>query len=72
MFNSVVIGRVVGVHIADSVIGTDGKVDIARIRPPARLGYMDYTSVTEVFEMRPAGTSEATLRGMSGRRPSGS
>lgn len=71
LFNSVVIGRVVGVHIADSVIGADGKVDIARIRPLARLGYMDYTSVTDIFEMRPAGTSEATLRGMSGGRPSG-
>jgi flavin reductase (DIM6/NTAB) family NADH-FMN oxidoreductase RutF len=69
MFNSVVIGRVVGVHIADSVIGPDGKIDIARVKPLARLGYMDYTSVTAVFEMRPAGTSEATLRGMSGGRP---
>jgi len=64
LFNSVVIGRVVGVHI-------DGKIDIARIRPLARLGYMDYTSVTDIFEMRPAGTSEATLRGMSGGRASG-
>jgi flavin reductase (DIM6/NTAB) family NADH-FMN oxidoreductase RutF len=63
LFNSVVIGRVVGVHIADSVIGADGKVDIASTRPLARLRYPDYTSVTEIFEMRPAGTSEATIRG---------
>src|SRR5690606_16151170 len=39
----VVIGRVVGVHIQDECIGSDGKVDILKIRPLARLGYTDYT-----------------------------
>jgi hypothetical protein len=34
------------------VIGADGKIDIQKIRPLARLGYMDYTSVTEVFTMK--------------------
>ncbi len=50
----VVIGRVVGIHIRDDVL-TDGKIDIAKIRPLARLGYTDYTSVTEVFSMKPPG-----------------
>ena len=48
----VVIGEVVGIHIRDDVIGADGKIDIQKIRPLARLGYMDYTSVTEVFTMK--------------------
>ncbi|MBC8338567.1 MAG: flavin reductase family protein [Rhodospirillales bacterium] len=48
--NAVCIGRVIGVHIRDEVL-TDGKVDIARIRPLARLGYQDYTVAETVFPM---------------------
>ena len=48
--NRLVIGEVVGVHIADEVL-TEGFVDIAKVRPVARLGYMDYCVVDEVFEM---------------------
>jgi flavin reductase (DIM6/NTAB) family NADH-FMN oxidoreductase RutF len=66
MFNSVVIGRVVGVHISDDVIGADGKLDVIKMRPLARMGYLDYTSVTEVFELRPPDVSEDFIRGMSG------
>jgi hypothetical protein len=51
----VVIGEVVGIHLRDDVIDVDGKIDIEKIRPLARLGYMDYTSVTEVFTMAPQG-----------------
>lgn len=47
----VVIGEVVGIHINDNAL-TDGLVDWVKIRPLARMGYMDYTSVTEVFTMR--------------------
>jgi flavin reductase (DIM6/NTAB) family NADH-FMN oxidoreductase RutF len=43
-----VIGKVVGVHIADEVIREDGKLDIPKIRPLARLGYADYTYVERV------------------------
>lgn len=49
--NSMVIGEVVGVHIRDDVI-TDGRVDITKIRPIARLGYHDYAVVEQVFSMR--------------------
>jgi flavin reductase (DIM6/NTAB) family NADH-FMN oxidoreductase RutF len=66
MFNSVVIGRVVGIHIHDDYIGKDGKLDIVKMRPLARMGYLDYTSVTDVFEIRPAGVSDDFIRGMSG------
>jgi hypothetical protein len=45
---------VIGVHIDDGLIA-EGKVDILRCRPLARLGYMDYTVVDSVFAMdRPA------------------
>jgi flavin reductase (DIM6/NTAB) family NADH-FMN oxidoreductase RutF len=47
----VVIGRVVAVHIDDAALAPDGRVDVLKIRPIARLGYKDYTSVESVFEM---------------------
>jgi flavin reductase (DIM6/NTAB) family NADH-FMN oxidoreductase RutF len=46
-----VIGEVVNVHIDDAVI-VDRMIDMARIRPIARLGYRgDYTVVDNIFEM---------------------
>lgn len=52
--NAVVFGQVIGVHIDESVL-TDGFVDMAKLKPIARLGYMDYCVVEEVFAMpRPA------------------
>lgn len=51
----VVIGEVVGIHIRDDVL-KDGKIDFLKVRPLARLGYMDYTSVLEVFTMKVEGT----------------
>jgi len=50
MTNSIIIGEVVNIHIADDVI-VDGLIDISRIRPIARLGYMDYSVVDNVFTM---------------------
>lgn len=63
---SVVIGRVVGIHIKDDFITPEGRIDILKIRPLARMGYLDYTSVTEVFQVH--GGDEFTLRHMSGGR----
>lgn len=48
--NAVVIGQVVGVHISDDVM-TDGMVDMSKFQPIARLGYMDYARVDNVFTM---------------------
>ena len=45
-----VIGRVVGVHIADEVIDSAGFVDVLRFNAVARLGYRQYTAVERVFE----------------------
>lgn len=47
----VVIGRVVAVHIDDAALTADGRVDVLKIRPIARLGYKEYVSVESVFEM---------------------
>lgn len=65
----VIIGKVVGIHIKDEFILPDGKIDIAGIRPLARLGYSDYTTVDNVFEMRPstlAGAREDLAFGLEG------
>jgi len=47
----VVIGRVVAVHIDDAILTAEGRIDVLRIRPVARLGYTDYTYVDSTFEM---------------------
>jgi flavin reductase (DIM6/NTAB) family NADH-FMN oxidoreductase RutF len=62
----VVFGRVVGVHIADEAIGADGLVDILKIRPIARMGYYDYTSVDSLFRMVIPGGQRALLGGLEG------
>lgn len=64
----VVVGEVVGVHIADEIIGEDGRIDILKCRPLARMGYFDYTSVEQLFEMAPVGpNSDRMRRGLEGR-----
>jgi flavin reductase (DIM6/NTAB) family NADH-FMN oxidoreductase RutF len=61
-----VIGRVEHVHIDDDVIGADGKLDVLKMRPIARLGYYDYTVVDNIFEMMPPGASREELAGLEG------
>lgn len=48
--NSMVIGEVVGVHMQDDFI-VNGRFDVTRYQPLARLGYMDYAAVNDVFEL---------------------
>jgi flavin reductase (DIM6/NTAB) family NADH-FMN oxidoreductase RutF len=47
----VVIGRVIAVHIDDAALTGDGRVDVVKLRPIARLGYKDYATVESVFQM---------------------
>jgi flavin reductase (DIM6/NTAB) family NADH-FMN oxidoreductase RutF len=61
----VVFGRVVAIHIDDAAI-RDGKVDIACLRPLARLGYYDYTFVETVFSMAPPGKNAGIAAGLEG------
>jgi len=46
-----VIGKVVGVHIDDAFI-RDGRVDVAAMKPIARLGYAEYATVESIWRMR--------------------
>ena len=64
----VVIGEVLGVHIKDEFIMPDGKLDILKMRPIARLGYYDYTCIDIIFEMAIPGSNEDVRSGMEGRR----
>jgi len=48
--NRTIIGMVVGMHIHDEVLA-NGLIDLSRINPLARLGYNQYTSVQNIFEM---------------------
>ena len=64
----VVIGRVVGIHIRDDALTPEGKLDVLAIRPLARLGYFDYTTIESVFTMPPSGPNiEARRAGLEGR-----
>jgi flavin reductase (DIM6/NTAB) family NADH-FMN oxidoreductase RutF len=60
----VVFGRVVCVHIDDAFL-RDGRIDVEAIRPLARVGYHDYTTVDKVFTMKPQG-SPVRLAGLEG------
>ncbi len=62
----ILIGKVVGIHIKDEFITVDGKIDIPKIRPLARLGYLDYTTVDTSFTMDLYDGRSAYAQGMSG------
>ena len=64
----IVIGQVIGIHIKDEYITEDGKLDVLKIRPLARLGYYDYTTVESVFEMIIPGPNEELRSGMEGAK----
>jgi flavin reductase (DIM6/NTAB) family NADH-FMN oxidoreductase RutF len=57
----VVIGRVLAVHIDDEALTADGRIDVLKIRPIARLGYKDYTSVESVFQMEKRTPEDAVV-----------
>jgi flavin reductase (DIM6/NTAB) family NADH-FMN oxidoreductase RutF len=61
----VVYGEVARIHVRDDVVLPNGKLDVLKIRPIARLGYFDYTVVDNVFEM--IIPDEEALAGLEGR-----
>tara|TARA_B100001758_G_C18133264_1_gene465017 strand:- start:9 stop:677 length:669 start_codon:yes stop_codon:yes gene_type:complete len=67
----IIFGKVLVVHIDDDVLTKDGLVDVLKIRPIARLGYYDYTSIESVFQMEipteNEGQRRELLRGLEGR-----
>ncbi len=64
----IVLGRVVKIHINDDALTPDGRLDIPRIKPLARLGYYNYTYVDKQFEMLPPGDDPRRLKGLAGDR----
>ncbi len=62
----IIFGRVIAIHIKDEVIGKDGKLDVLKIRPIARLGYHEYTSIESIFEMIIPGNNRLAHAGMEG------
>lgn len=51
-----VVGRVLGIHIADDVV-EKGRVSIEKLRPIARLGYREYAVIDHIFRMSRPGAS---------------
>lgn len=49
--NYLVIGEVTGIHLRDDCL-QDGIFDVTRYQPLARLGYMDYSVVRDVFSLK--------------------
>ena len=49
-----VIGRVIGIHIADGFV-EEGRVNTAKFHAIARLGYAEYATVSDVWRMRRPG-----------------
>ncbi len=52
--NFMVLGEVTGIHMRDDCL-RDGRFDLTRVQPLARLGYRDYAKVTELFELKRPG-----------------
>jgi flavin reductase (DIM6/NTAB) family NADH-FMN oxidoreductase RutF len=52
--NFLVLGTVVGVHLRDDCL-VDGTFDVLRYQPLTRLGYRDYSRITEVFSLKRPG-----------------
>jgi flavin reductase (DIM6/NTAB) family NADH-FMN oxidoreductase RutF len=63
----VVYGEVMRIHVDDAMVTLQGKLDYARIRPLARMGYYDYAAVSETFEMRIPGASASAADGLEGK-----
>ncbi len=49
--NFLVVGEVVGVHMRDDCV-VDGRFDVTRYQPLTRLGYRDYSRITDLFSLR--------------------
>lgn len=63
----IVFAQVERIHINDEVLTVDGRLDIPKIRPLARMGYHDYTSITETFEMKIPQASDDEAYGLAGQ-----
>lgn len=67
----IVFAAVETIHIDDSILMENGKIDVARVRPIARLGYFDYAVIDTIFEMRVPNSDGAAQAGLEGRALAG-
>jgi len=63
-----IIGKVVEIHVDDSIILSDGKLDYKKLRLLGRAGYWDYGVMEDTFSMRVPGVSAARMAAMEGRK----
>ncbi len=47
-----IIGQVIRVHIDDKYINKDGLMDIEKIRPIGRMGYIDYSVINNTWRIQ--------------------
>jgi len=52
--NTMVLGQVIGVHLRDDCM-VDGIFDVTTFKPLARMGYRDYSAITELFNLKRPG-----------------
>jgi len=50
-FSTVIMGRVVGLHMKDELVDDEGRFDTVRARPMTRLGGFQYATLGEIIEM---------------------
>jgi flavin reductase (DIM6/NTAB) family NADH-FMN oxidoreductase RutF len=62
----IVVGRVVGIHVDDAALNEQGRVDVKRTKPIARLGYYEYAVIQDTFEMIIPGDDKMLLAGLEG------
>jgi flavin reductase (DIM6/NTAB) family NADH-FMN oxidoreductase RutF len=46
----IILGEIVGIHVSEEIV-VDGKINVRRMRPVARLGYDEYAVIDDVFRM---------------------
>ena len=63
----VVYGQVMRIHVADEVILPSGKIDIPKVQPLARMGYYDYATIRDTFEMRIPSATGLAEDGLEGK-----
>ena len=49
--NAIITGHVIGINIRDDAL-KEGIIDIEKLQPLARMGYMDYTHVERIFTLQ--------------------
>ena len=63
----VVYAAVERIHLDENCLTSDGRIDIAKVKPIARMGYYDYTVITDTFEMKVPCSDADEMAGLAGQ-----